>query len=94
MKVEKIIIHPDYIMEGVSLYKINDLDIRSYISIDKKGIQNILGKEYKENLGTEKLLEKARYKINTDDKYKSYRGIKIDYNPFYEVMDKLKINFQ
>jgi hypothetical protein len=90
LRAEKIIIYPDYIQSGAALHDIIGKYPNRYISIDKKGIQNILGKEYKNNLGTEKLLEKVRYKINTDDEYKEYRGIKIDYNPFYERLESIR----
>jgi hypothetical protein len=45
MKVERIIVYPGYIQKGISLYKVNDFDYRSYITIDKSALIKMIEDE-------------------------------------------------
>jgi hypothetical protein len=97
IKSEKVIGYHDYFGKGISLYKINDIDYRSYITIDKKALlkmiaDNLTAKSVEQDMDLEVLIEnyygnfneeqmdcvlnKVRYIIKHDDKFKDYRNLK------------------
>jgi intein-encoded DNA endonuclease-like protein len=85
MSAERIICYSN---EGISLYKVNDLNSRSYLTINKKGIIKLIEENTNDinlisminsNLGKfddEQLKKIFRYIINTNDYYREYRGVK------------------
>jgi hypothetical protein len=85
MNAERIICYPN---EFISLYKVNDLNSRSYLTINKKSLIKLIEENtndinligmIKLNLGkfNDGQLKKIfRYIINTNDDYIEYRGVK------------------
>jgi hypothetical protein len=74
IRSEKIICYIDYEQKGLSLFKVNDLDSRSYLIIDKIGLSSLIN-DY-EKFSDEQLKTKVKYILNHDDKYYIYRGVK------------------
>jgi hypothetical protein len=74
IRSEKIICYINYIDDGLSIYKVNDFDNRSYLTINKKGLSSLI--EDNEKFNDEQLKKKVKYILNHDDKYLIYRGVR------------------
>jgi hypothetical protein len=48
MKFEEIICYVEYTHKGISLYKVNDFDNKSYITIDKSALIKMIEDEHNE----------------------------------------------
>jgi hypothetical protein len=62
IKYDEIIGYHDYFGKGISLHKINNLDYRSYITIDKKALlkliaDNLTAKSVEQDMDLEVLIE-------------------------------------
>jgi uncharacterized membrane protein len=87
MKSEKIIIYHNYI-DGITLYKVNDLDNRAYIKVTKDILIDLLkndtnmidmiindyGNFNRQQL--ESILKKVKHLFNHNEKYHDLRKIK------------------
>jgi hypothetical protein len=88
MKAEEIICYVEYTHKGISLYKVNDFDNKSYITIDKKALLKMIegdmdlevlihyhyGKFSDEQLNH--VLRRVKEIIKTNDVYKDYCNVK------------------
>jgi hypothetical protein len=90
IRANKIICYVDYIHKGISLYKDNNLDDKSYLTIDKGAILKMIehntdmdievliqyhyGKFTDEQLKS--ILDRIKEIIKHNDEYKEYRNVK------------------
>jgi hypothetical protein len=93
MKAERIIVYPGYIQKGISLYKVNDFNYRSYITIDKSALIRMIEDEGKKSDMDLEVLINYHYGNFTDEQLKQVLArVKesINHNERYKALRHVK----